>query len=254
MMNQTFDAEGPADAPALVLIHGSVVTRKMWLPQLLGLSDVFRVIAPDLPGHGALAHIPFSFSTSVDCLVEVIQQEAGGRAMVAGLSLGGYVAIELAHRYPDRVAGLVLSGCSLNFDGLLGGYLKLVSGLMVRGWIKQSRQKAEEKTRRMFPLALANVAEAQLQAGVYPDVLGPSFAEMAGKDFTVPLSTYLGPGLILNGADDKANRRGEFKFVAAMQNGRVAAIPNAGHACNLDQPEAYNQAVHKFGRLIKWIA
>ncbi len=44
--------------------------------------------------------------------------------MVAGLSLGGYVAIELAHCYTALVAGLVLSRCSLNFDGLFGGYLK----------------------------------------------------------------------------------------------------------------------------------
>lgn len=247
-MDPIFDAAGSVDAPALLLVHGSVVTRKMWLPQLRELSDVYHVIAPDLPGHGALAHVPFTLAAAVQTLAELIRQETPGRALVAGLSLGGYVAIELAARHPDLVAGLVLSGCSLNFRGALGLYLRLTSGLMQRGWIRQSRAQAEEKTRRMFPPALADVAEAQLQAGVYPDALGPSFAEMAGRDFTIPLSGYPGPGLILNGERDKASRRGEAQFLAAMQQGRAQVIPDAGHACNIDQPEAYNHAVRIFGQ------
>ena len=111
----TFDAAGLLNAPPIVLIHGSVVTRKMWLPQLRGLSDAYRVIAPDLPGHGALAHIPFSFSASVETLADLIRSEANGHALLTGLSLGGYVAMEMASRYPELTAGLVLSGCSLNF-------------------------------------------------------------------------------------------------------------------------------------------
>ncbi|HMD80246.1 MAG TPA: alpha/beta fold hydrolase, partial [Anaerolineales bacterium] len=54
--DKTFESAGSPDSPALLLIHGSVVTRKMWLPQLRSLADTFHVIAPDLPGHGALAH------------------------------------------------------------------------------------------------------------------------------------------------------------------------------------------------------
>jgi pimeloyl-ACP methyl ester carboxylesterase len=53
---------------------------------------------------------------------------------VAGLSLGGYLAIELAVRAPDRVAGLVLSGCSLNFTGVRGLYLSAVYGASAAGF------------------------------------------------------------------------------------------------------------------------
>jgi len=98
-----------------------------------------------------------------------VRVEAGGRALVAGLSLGGYVAIELAQRAPALVAGLVLSGCSLEFKGALGVYLKLVSALMRRRWLAQSRAKAEERTRRMFPPALADVTEAQLPPAFIPN-------------------------------------------------------------------------------------
>jgi pimeloyl-ACP methyl ester carboxylesterase len=218
----------------------------MWLRQVQGLSDAFRVIAPDLPGHGELAHLPFTFAAGTDALAALIGAEAGGRAVVVGLSLGGYIAIELAARHPDLVAGLVLSGCSVNFVGPLGLYLKAVSTLMRRGWLSQSKAQAERKTRRMFSAALADVEEAQLAAGVYPEALGPAFAEMAGRDYTIPLASYPGPGLLLNGEKDRPSRRGAARFLAAMKHGQLEVIPGAGHACNLDDPDAYNRAVRGF--------
>jgi pimeloyl-ACP methyl ester carboxylesterase len=251
--NEAFDSAGPTDVPAIILIHGSVVTRKMWLPQLSGLSDTYHVIAPDLPGHGALAATPFTFSAAAQTLADVIRQKARGRGLVAGLSLGGYVAMELARRSPELVSGLVLSGCSLNFDGFLGSYLKFASWVIGRSWIKLSKEKSEERVRRMFPPALADVAEEQLRAGVYPDALGPSYTEMANKDFSAVLAEYPGPSLILNGERDASTRKGEAKFLAAALNGRVQTVADAGHACNLDQPEKYNQAVREFAHSIGWI-
>jgi len=252
-LDKPFDSTGSMDAPAIVLVHGSVVTRKMWLPQLDGLADTFHVIATDLPGHGALAETPFTFSVAAQVLSDLIRQEARGRALVAGLSLGGYIAMELARRSPDLVAGLVLSGCSFNFEGLLSPYLKFVSWLMQHGWIKLKQEQAEMRVKRMFPPAVADVAEAQLRSGVYADPLGPSYAEMAGRDFSAVLSQFPGPSLILNGERDAASRKGESKFVSAARQGRALTIADAGHACNLDQPEKYNEAVREFARSIGWM-
>ena len=251
--NQNFDSAGAIHAPAILLVHGSVVTRKMWLRQLNGLSDTYHVIASDLPGHGTLASTPFTFATAAECLAEIIRQEARGRALVVGLSLGGYIAIELAHRSPELVAGLVLSGSSLNFEGALSPYLKFISWLMRRGWLKLGKEQAEQRVKRMFPPALADVAEAQLRAGVYPEPLGPSYSEMAGKDFSAVLAEYPGPSLILNGEKDTSSRKGESKFVSAARQGRAQTVPDAGHACNLDQPEKYDQAVREFARSIGWV-
>ena len=245
-LHESVDVAGPANAPAIVLVHGSVVTRKMWLPQLRGLSDRYRVIAPDLPGHGGRADERFTFMAASRMLAEMIDVEAGGRALVVGASLGGYVAIDLAQRDPARVAGLVLAGASRNFMGALGLYLRLVGGAMRRGWLKQTRERAEERTRRIFPAALADAAEEQIRAGVYPESLGPAFAEMAGRDFQLLLGDYPGPTLIVNGERDAGPRASAARFARAARRAEVSTIPNAGHACNLDQPEAFNQAVRAF--------
>lgn len=218
----------------------------MWLPQLRALSDAYRVVAPDLPGHGGRAAGPFTFTAASEMLNDLIQHETSGRALVVGASLGGYVAIDLAHRHPDRVAGLVLAGASRNFMGVLGLYLRLVGGAMRRGWLKQTRERAQERIRRLFPPALADVAEEQIVAGAFPDALGPAFAEMAGRDFQLLLADYPGPTLILNGERDAGPRASAARFARSARQAEVASIPGAGHAVNLDQPEAFNRAVRAF--------
>jgi pimeloyl-ACP methyl ester carboxylesterase len=247
-----FDATGPRGAPSILLVHGSVVTRVVWRPQLRALSNEYRAIAPDLPGHGSLAGQPFTFASAVESLAALIRTEAEGRALVVGLSLGGYVAIDLAAKHPGLVSGLVLTGSSLSFRGLLALYLKAVSGLMKRGWLTQTRATAETKTRRLFPPSLANVGEAQIQAGVHPEWLGPAFGEMAGRDFAAVLARYGGPGVIVNGARDKPMKRGAAAFAAALRPGHVEIIPDAGHACNLDRPDEYNRVIRDFAASIGW--
>ena len=65
-MSSSYTAVGPPGAPAIVLVHGTRLSRGMWHPQLAALSGGFRVIALDLPGHGALRHRPFDWDEAVD--------------------------------------------------------------------------------------------------------------------------------------------------------------------------------------------
>ena len=240
------DLAGPPGAPAIVLVHGSVVSRKIWGPQLPALSASYRVIAPDLPGHGDLANVPFSFDAAIEVLRGVIDRHARGRAFVVGLSLGGYIAIEFAARHPERVEGLVIAGATVNFTGVLGWYLKAVSALMRRGWLTPKRATMERKTRALFPQALAADRDAQMAAGVFPGALAPAFTEMAGRDFAAILAKYPGPTLLLNGARDTRAAKGAAAFATRAPRAKVAVIENAGHASNLDQPERFTAAVAEF--------
>ena len=245
-----FDLSGAGAAPPLVLLHGAVLSRKVWLRQVRDLSDTRVVIAPDLPGHGTLAQVPFTFATAVTLLSDLIEVHGQGRAIVVGLSLGGYVAMALAERRPELVAGLVLSGCSVNPRGMLAPALRIVSALMRRGWVTMNGAQAEKKVRRLFPPDLADVVEAQVQAGLFPIPVGAAFREMAGRDFARGLAAYPGETLILNGQRDWFSRLGERRFRAASPRVRVEHVAGAGHACSLDRSAAFTHAVRQFAGTI----
>jgi pimeloyl-ACP methyl ester carboxylesterase len=123
--------------------------------------------------------------------------------------------------------------------------------MMRRGWVTLSRAQAEKQARRLFPPDLADVAEAQLRAGLYPTPVGFAFQEMAGKDFIGSLAAFPRTTLILNGERDWFSRRGEATCQATSPLVRVQHVAGAGHACALDQPERFNQAVREFGQSVK---
>ena len=83
-----YDVAGPRDAFPIVLVHGAAATRKMWVPQLVALSDEFRVIALDLPGHGTLREQPFRLKAAVQAVMESLRHQTHDRALIVGLSLG----------------------------------------------------------------------------------------------------------------------------------------------------------------------
>ena len=109
----SYDVAGPEGAAAIVFIHGTRLSRAMWSAQLGDLADTYRVAATDLPGHGALVDRPFDLDAAADQVAGVIAAIAPARdlrAVVVGLSLGGYVGMHLVGRRPELVRGLVLSG------------------------------------------------------------------------------------------------------------------------------------------------
>ncbi len=105
-----YDVAGSADAPPILFLHVVGSTRKWFLPQFHALSDEYRVLAVDLPGHGVLADARFTFDAAIAVIENVIHAAIRGRVLLAGVSLGAYMTIVFAARHPERVAGLVLSG------------------------------------------------------------------------------------------------------------------------------------------------
>lgn len=245
------DVAGPPDAPPIVFVHGAVLTRKMWAPQREALSDEYRVVALDLPGHGARSDGDFRLQEAVDLVDEVVERHADGRALVAGLSLGGYVSTAYAHRNPHKVEGLAISGSSANpkdsmakVTRAVGGVSRLAtrSGLVERG----ARELAERWVRER---KLGRDIETEIvDAGFYPRQFGIAGPQLAGNDFRGAFASYPGPALVLNGEKDLVNRRGEKKHAGAARNARVEVLEGAGHVCNLHRPEGYTEAIRRLGR------
>ncbi len=242
---RAYDVAGPVGAPAMVFLHGTRLTRKAWVAQMAALSDEFRTIAVDLPGHGVLADVPFTLADASDRLADVIDREAGGQAIVVGLSLGGFVAMDLAARSPERVRGLVLAGATAEPTGVrrvaflaLAWVLSTFDGRALNAlnrWFFRAR----------FPPA---IAEPIITAGFFSTGGAAALRSIVGQSFLPRLAAYPGRTLILEGSLDLPLRLMERTFLRTARHGRLVRIAGASHLSNLDRPGAFSEAVRQFGR------
>jgi pimeloyl-ACP methyl ester carboxylesterase len=225
----------------------------MWRHQLAGLADAFRVVAVDLPGHGALADVPFRLRDASDLVSAVIDLAAGGRSIVIGQSLGGYVGMDLAARRPDQVAGLVLANATaeprsvaLRAPRTVGAYLLVAAGERVRVTLAPRGGGDGEGTAGRASGADDGDGDRPATDGWLFKGGTRALVAALREVFEPRLAAYPGPTLIVNGADDDLFRSGERTFLAAAADGRLVVIPGCGHLVNEDQPEAFNEAVRRF--------
>ncbi|MEU5211683.1 alpha/beta fold hydrolase [Streptomyces sp. NPDC020742] len=207
----------------LVFVHGTRVSATMWQPVIQAIGARHPVAAPDLPGHGARRGEPFTLSGAVEAVVAAIDT-LGGRALVTGLSLGGYVALATAGRHPERVAGLVAMGCTAVPRGTLGAVYRGAARLSGRYPQRADRLSAFAFRRALpGPLARAMVAGG-LDCAVVPSVV----AAVSVMDPLASLSAYPGPVWLVNGERDHF-RRDERRFLRACHQGRLVIRPGCGH-------------------------
>ena len=237
-------AVGPRDAPAIVFVHATRLTRAQWSAQLRHLSGRYRIIALDLPGHGVRAAEPFSVEAAARAVADAIDAEApSGRAVVVGLSLGGYVAIEAAAAYPERVAGLVLAGCSAEAVGGRAWPFLALATVLDRAPLPVLRALNDAFFRLRYRPRLA----APIMAGGYwPRGGAEAVREIADRRFLDRLSRLWTPVLIVNGALDPLFGPGGGPWASACRRGRHAVIPRAMHLSNLDRPGAFSALVAAF--------
>jgi len=239
-------ATGQLDAPAIVFLHGTRLSRAVWTPQFDALGNEFRAIALDLPGHGERATEPFSLDGAVEVVAAAIRDgAAGGRAVVVGLSLGGYVAMTLAARHPELVRGLVIAGASAEPVGVrLLAYRALAATLAqfdgplldrLNGWFFRTR----------YPAALA---EPIVAGGFWSGGGAVALRTLFNQRFVPRLAAYPGPTLILNGEFDLLFRLSAPTFATAARDARRILLAGALHLSNLDRPAAFSLAVRDFAR------
>lgn len=236
---------GPADAPTIVFVHGTRMSRSYWTPQIEALSDEFRIIAVDLPGHGGHGHERFTLDGAVARIAAVIEGQAGGRAIVVGLSLGGYVAMALAADRPELVRGLVVSGATIEPAGRLR---RAVLALAVAFDLGQTRGVDPVSARYYRTRYPAVIAEPVIAGGFWSAGGATALRALAGERFKPRLAAYPGPVLLINGSQDFVMRPGARGFAAVAKDVRRVRIRGASHLANLDQPAAFNGAIRRFAR------
>jgi pimeloyl-ACP methyl ester carboxylesterase len=245
LSGRAYDVAGPADVPAIVFIHGIRLTGALWTPQTRALAGEYRTIAVDLPGHGRAADEPFTLAGASDAVARVIDAEAGGRAIVVGLSLGGYVAMDLAARFPDRVRGLVLAGATAEPIGF--GRRPYLALAWVMSAVSGERQDALNRWffRTRFP---ARIADPIVAGGFWSEAGVTALRALDGERFVPRLAAYPGPTLIINGQFDPLFRLSAGRFARAAVDPHRVQLKGASHLSNLDRPAAFTAAIRRFAR------
>lgn len=222
----------------IVLVHGLRVSGSMWRPQVELLEGEGRtVVVPDLPGHGSRRGEEFSLGRAVDAVLGAIDG-VGGRALLVGLSLGGFVSIAAAGAAPGRVAGLVAASCTAKPAQLLAQVYRIPAVLMDR-----LPDKGAAVNERFHRLTLRDgAADAVLGGGLAVEAATAVIDAVSEMDVLAALASYEGPVWLINGARDHF-RIHEKQFFDACVDGRLVNVPRAGHMVSLDQPVNFSRIV-----------
>lgn len=238
-----WNVAGPEDAPPIVFVHGAMMGRSVWSPQIDALADRYRCISVDLPGHGELRKRRFRLEEAASGVIAAIDQAAGGRAVLVGLSLGGYVAMTVAGRHPEKVRGLVIAGSTREPKGLSR------LGFLLYGW---SLRLTPEPAVRAVALAWfrrrygPTVAAAITAGGHFAKGGSQAVRHLVGGRFRDRLLAYGGPILVINGSMDLVFRIGAGRFLAGVPGVTNRMISRAGHLSNVDRPKAFTALVEEF--------
>lgn len=222
----------------VVLAHGVRSSASMWRAQVAALEEAgHRAVAVDLPGHGTVRGERFTLDGAVDRIAATVD-DVGGRALVVGLSLGGYVAIAHAARRPEQVAGLVAAGCSTRpLRVAVGGW-----ALLARG-IARLPDAGAGLNQFMVDLTLAKEAAVDVAAGGFAlDVMDDVLREVGRARPVTDLARVQAPVWIVNGRYDHF-RTEERRFLRACRDGRLVVLRGARHLSSLDRPVAFSRVL-----------
>jgi pimeloyl-ACP methyl ester carboxylesterase len=205
----------------VLLLHGWPVSERVWVRQVSALRDAgFDPQAPLLYGRGA----------SIDDWAAQLLRDIDGSLVVVGASMGGYCALALARRAPERVLGMALVASRPDADSFER---------------RRLRQELIYDLRRGNPPDLAD-DDANLE-----DLAVAQEAMRDRLDLTGVLAAFGGPVLVCAGDQDALVSVAEAEQMAATAlNGRLEVFPGAGHFIALEQPERFNEVLLDF--LSQW--
>jgi pimeloyl-ACP methyl ester carboxylesterase len=239
----------------VLLIHGYPLNNMLWDMQFDDLSDVARLLAPDLRGHGMTdpTEPPYSMGLfAEDCAALLDQLGMTGPIILGGLSMGGYVAFEFYRRYPERVAGLLLTATRAGADSpetkkardaaagvaIAEGTPAIVESMLPKLLAPENYEAQPE--------LVEYVREVMLETSE-DGIVGALAAMRDRRDSTPDLPSMDVPTLILHGAEDQLIPVAEAEAMAkAMPQAKLEIVPSAGHLPNLENPDFFNDAVREF--------
>ncbi len=253
-MQLAFDDDGPG--PVVVLIHGFPLDRAMWSNQKASVGSIYRVIAPDLRGHGQSAAPDgiYSIDAMADDVIELLDGlQLFEPVVLGGLSMGGYLALSIAGRYPERLKGLMLMNTRAAADPPDAALAREAMADRV-----ESEGSAEAVIEAMLPRLFARQTFER-----HPDLIARWHSRMAKTpvrtiagtlrglaarpDRTADLGAIAVPTLVLNGAEDQVIPLEESIAMARSIPGALQrTIADSGHLSPIENPAATDAAILEF--------
>ena len=222
----------------VVLLHGARTSRTMWRHQVEALERSGRAaLAVDLAGHGARIGETFTVGRSLEIVDEAVAA-VGGRAVVVGLSLGGYLGIAYTARHPGAVAGLVAAGCSTEPRGVVVDTWRRAAALIGRLPDRGERLNQTLVDRALPPDGARDVAAGGFALDVMVDLLTAMRAVRPLED----LARITCPVWIVNGTLDHF-RTQERAFLRACPTARLVHVRGATHLVNLVRPVEFTRVL-----------
>lgn len=239
----------------LLLIHGFPLEGSIWQDQVQGLAGSARVLAPDLRGFGADRR-PLPRALTMEALADdlraLLDERGAERAVLCGLSMGGYAAMAFAERWPERLDGLILCNTLAAADAEEGraarertaiDALEKGSAVIARAMVPTL---LSERTRRERPEVAARL-EA-LMARQRPEAIAAASRGMALRpDRMEVLRRLQVPALVITGSRDALMPLPTSEAMhQALRGSRMVVVEGAGHLAHLEAPGPFNEAVAQF--------
>jgi pimeloyl-ACP methyl ester carboxylesterase len=235
----------------VLLIHGFPLSRTMWNPQLEAIKAAgWLPIAPNLPGFGGAPLVQHtSMDTYADCAFQSLVAVGVKRAVIVGLSMGGYVAFRFLEKYPDVVSGLVLvdTRAGADTDESRAGRHATAARVEREG---VSGLANDMLGKLVAPQATQAVKDELLEVMRSASAAGTAAAAraMAARPDSRPMLEQVGvPTLIVVGAEDALTPPAMSEEMHKLVPGsRLEVIPGVGHMSNMEAPEAFNRVLLEF--------
>lgn len=248
--NLYFEDSG-GNGPAIVFSHGLLMDSSMFAPQVAALKSRYRCITWDERGHGQTAGAecaPFSYYDSANDLAALLAHLGVKKAVLAGMSQGGYLSLRCALTHPDIVRALVLIDTQAMPEdpALMPGHQALVEDWVTNGLSDQTAAIIEHIILGdQWPGAAT--WHAKWRHITVPNLL-QCFTTLGSRDdISDKIQQIAVPTLVVHGDTDNAIALPRSQAMAqAIPNAQLAVIAGAGHAANLTHPEAVNPVLEAF--------
>lgn len=238
----------------LVFLHGFPFDSSTWKPQVEHFQNLYFTIAEDLRGHssGKIGPGPWMIDHYVEDLKATLDQKEIETAILCGVSMGGYIALNFYLRYPERVEALILSNTQAAGDSneAKDKRFKTIQKIQREGLKDFADQFSKSvlcvKTLNTNPRLQKKIETTIAQQN--PEntalVLG---ALAARKDLTAELSKIKCPTLVITGAEDKIIPSAVCETLAkSIPQAHFEIIEGSGHLPNLECPDQFNQILDQF--------